>query len=355
MSYATRCTACGTIFRVVQDQLRVSEGWVRCGRCAEVFDAREQLFDIDVDTPPVWAGDAGPTPTRVLSPESNDNAATAADFEPPSMQVDREQQRPEPRPAEVTANAIAVPHARLEPQWVDASDTANEPDEPGDLQRAAEPDLASADVNQEIIHQKRPAEAAESSTVASTASAELPSFMRSPRPASRRHGPGMRLTIAGLTLLLVATFVLQFLLHFRDAIAAVYPDAAPSLQALCQVSRCTVQPWKRIEALSVENSALTQSANGRNGNNPSNQYQLTLNLHNKSGTPVATPSIELSLLNYNGVVVLRRVLGTRDFRQDRDDTVNPTAIAPAADIPMMLQVTTGSQPISGYSVEIFYP
>ena len=29
MSMATRCTSCGTIFRVVQDQLKVSEGWVR--------------------------------------------------------------------------------------------------------------------------------------------------------------------------------------------------------------------------------------------------------------------------------------------------------------------------------------
>ncbi|WP_431263771.1 zinc-ribbon domain-containing protein [Roseateles chitinivorans] len=52
MNLATRCTTCGTIFRVVQDQLRVSEGWVRCGRCAEVFDAREQLFDLERDSPP---------------------------------------------------------------------------------------------------------------------------------------------------------------------------------------------------------------------------------------------------------------------------------------------------------------
>ncbi|MBB3195278.1 zinc-ribbon and DUF3426 domain-containing protein [Roseateles terrae] len=54
MNLATRCTTCGTIFRVVQDQLRVSEGWVRCGRCAEVFDAREQLFDLERDSPPPW-------------------------------------------------------------------------------------------------------------------------------------------------------------------------------------------------------------------------------------------------------------------------------------------------------------
>ena len=58
MSLATRCTACGTIFRVVQDQLRVSEGFVRCGRCAEVFDAREQLFDIDREPPPPWPAQA---------------------------------------------------------------------------------------------------------------------------------------------------------------------------------------------------------------------------------------------------------------------------------------------------------
>ena len=47
MSLATRCTACGTVFRVVQDQLKVSEGWVRCGRCDEVFNALEGLFDLE--------------------------------------------------------------------------------------------------------------------------------------------------------------------------------------------------------------------------------------------------------------------------------------------------------------------
>ena len=50
MSLATRCTSCGTVFRVVQDQLKVSEGWVRCGRCDEVFNALEGLFDLDRDS-----------------------------------------------------------------------------------------------------------------------------------------------------------------------------------------------------------------------------------------------------------------------------------------------------------------
>ena len=54
MSLATRCTSCGTVFRVVQDQLKVSEGWVRCGRCNEVFNALEGLFDLERDAPPEW-------------------------------------------------------------------------------------------------------------------------------------------------------------------------------------------------------------------------------------------------------------------------------------------------------------
>ena len=47
MNLATRCPSCGTVFRVVRDQLKVSEGWVRCGRCAEVFNAAERLFELE--------------------------------------------------------------------------------------------------------------------------------------------------------------------------------------------------------------------------------------------------------------------------------------------------------------------
>jgi len=82
MSLATRCPACGTIFRVVQDQLRVSEGWVRCGQCQEVFHGIEALFDLDND-PIVAARRAAtqnaamPTPARVFGePRAKDAASS---------------------------------------------------------------------------------------------------------------------------------------------------------------------------------------------------------------------------------------------------------------------------------------
>lgn len=59
MSLITCCPSCGTKFRVVADQLRISEGWVRCGRCQEVFDAQQAMV---TDAPAVAAASAANTP-----------------------------------------------------------------------------------------------------------------------------------------------------------------------------------------------------------------------------------------------------------------------------------------------------
>jgi predicted Zn finger-like uncharacterized protein len=86
VSMAARCTACSTVFRVVPDQLRVSEGWVRCGRCAEVFNAAENLIDLDTGAPlRMGAGQPEPPPAAPVR-----TAAPA----PPALPV-----RPSARPA----------------------------------------------------------------------------------------------------------------------------------------------------------------------------------------------------------------------------------------------------------------
>lgn len=50
MSLKTRCPACDTVFKIVPDQLKISSGWVRCGRCAEVFDAASHAAASDATT-----------------------------------------------------------------------------------------------------------------------------------------------------------------------------------------------------------------------------------------------------------------------------------------------------------------
>lgn len=81
MSLATRCPHCNTIFKVVQDQLKVSEGWVRCGRCTEVFNALEGLFDMEREAPPQRV--VPPAPPAFVQPPP----ASPAQVSPPAFQA----------------------------------------------------------------------------------------------------------------------------------------------------------------------------------------------------------------------------------------------------------------------------
>ncbi|WP_290644092.1 DUF3426 domain-containing protein [Aquabacterium sp.] len=138
MSLATRCTHCGTIFKVVQDQLKVSEGWVRCGRCNEVFNALPALFDLDKDPPP-------PRPAHTAAIPGPSPADAPAAVQPP--------QQPEPRvdwaPPEPTPDTghYADESAGLAKQSVLSDDELNlgiDSQPPGAWARTQPADFASS-------------------------------------------------------------------------------------------------------------------------------------------------------------------------------------------------------------------
>lgn len=83
MSLNTRCPACETVFKVVPDQLKVSSGWVRCGRCAEVFDARAQMLtSISAQAKPATASlpVAAPVSVAAKTPEASVDAVPELSF-----------------------------------------------------------------------------------------------------------------------------------------------------------------------------------------------------------------------------------------------------------------------------------
>ncbi len=86
MSQITRCPACSTQFKVVADQLRISEGWVRCGQCKEVFDAAAHLV---AAPPPPMLPDVSLTDTRppptVVARQPEARGAWGV-FDPPANQ-----------------------------------------------------------------------------------------------------------------------------------------------------------------------------------------------------------------------------------------------------------------------------
>lgn len=408
MSLATRCTACGTIFRVVQDQLRVSEGWVRCGRCAEVFDAREQLFDIDREAPPPWpAAPAAPAfveepafappppPARPAPPPPEPDTTweqptetftrTFTEAPPPAPAPvpvppppPPPPPPPSPPPAPIAAPSVApaaarrtpVPDdafessrfeapfdsrfdSRLEPRWSD-EDTMIAPatiaDEPmfatslGSTSAAALPDSELATMPDVVLSaQLAGGGTATSKQAASATPAAMPSFMRAAERAERWRRPGVRIALGAGALTLTALLALQATLHFHDALAAIHPPLRPALASLCGMAGCEIQPWRRIDALSVESSALTLAGGG------TNQYQLTVSLRNKSGVEVATPWIELSLTDAAGLTIARRMVAPSEFKGSKP------SMPPTSELPLQLVMSTGEQKVSGYNIEIFHP
>ena len=136
MSLVTRCPACATTFKVVRDQLRISDGWVRCGRCSHVFDATLDLHEAP-DGPPAASAASAPapasTPAASIEPSSSD-AIEDADFfddepedrEPPEAAAPSEAElapAPEPAPAPVPKPAHGIVADEL---WTDFE--ANEPE-----------------------------------------------------------------------------------------------------------------------------------------------------------------------------------------------------------------------------------
>ncbi|MDY0743262.1 zinc-ribbon and DUF3426 domain-containing protein [Paucibacter sp. R3-3] len=386
MSLATRCTACGTIFRVVQDQLRVSEGWVRCGRCAEVFDAREQLFDIDREAPPPWPAAApgavavqvpppppppeprpvwtsAPTPVSA-SVNTHARAPEPAPILPPNLQA-RTMREPEhtwpapeptvtptsPMPEEeppIEAVADAAVDSYPEPQWVEEDAPPPEaeafapnpppPPPPAPIEDFGTDAILAPGLAEAAAATSSPAEAA----TAAAAPPPMPEFMRRAQQAERWRRPQVRIALGAAAALLVAGLGLQFALQFHDAIVAVQPATRPAMQALCELGGCELKPWRRIDVVGVEASALNTAG-------PNNQYQLSLSLRNKSGLEVATPWVELSLTDASGSTVARRTLAPSDFKGGK------ASLTPGAEMPLQVLLSTGEQRVSGYSVEIFHP
>ena len=62
MTLAVQCPQCLTAFKVVQDQLKVANGWVRCGRCEQVFDARSHWLEVSDNVAALSNDPSGPVP-----------------------------------------------------------------------------------------------------------------------------------------------------------------------------------------------------------------------------------------------------------------------------------------------------
>ncbi|MEK8049787.1 zinc-ribbon and DUF3426 domain-containing protein [Ideonella sp. DXS22W] len=365
MSLATRCPTCGTVFRVVHDQLLVSQGWVRCGRCSGVFNATDDLLDMDTGLPVHLPGMATPPaaaphpePAAPTAPAQASPAAAQGAAPPPALPAAPETE-PEPW----------APPEPLAPLEALAPDTGAEAPAPGLLLRAPSAEAVPADLPDPAADTAPPPPGGLSATLADPTQATAPALaamaafpQEAPPPAepapefvrvAERQAawkrPHRRAAAAAGALVLGGLALAQAGLLWRDTLAAHHPGLAPTLQTLCRVTGCQLQPLRRIGQLSVDASALSR-LDGVAADDPgAAQYRLNLTLRNRAEIALAAPAVELSLTDATGRLVQRRVLRLADLGAPQ------TALAPGQELVLQALLATGGQSVDGYTVELFYP
>lgn len=334
MSLATRCSACGTAFRVVQDQLRVSEGWVRCGRCSEVFNALEGLFDL--------AGTSGPMPlareAQALERVEPTSAPvpldidTGSDIDDAATPTQADGALPGPLTfADSHPDSHAALHADSQVDTLD--DARGESGFGRSRPRSRFDDIGPVDsiLPEDVAAAAMPIDEG------------APSFLVAAERTAQWQRPRVRRSLWLAAFLLAMLLAAQTALHQRDSLAAQWPVAAPMLSVLCEWTGCTVDAPHNLEALAVESSGLTRVESAP-------LYRLQVTLRNRGAWPALTPAFDLTLTDLRGEVVARRVLRAGDFGAPA-----PRQIAGGAEYAVNAVLDLGDVRVAGYTIELFYP
>jgi hypothetical protein len=316
MSFITRCPACGTMFNVVTDQLKVSQGWVRCGQCADVFDAKIHLQAENT------------TSSSQLPPISNEEPWPSAMASTVSGHVSYAD--------EVTA-ALNTPDENAASAVVDAPSSvptaASEESEPVFVDTL---DAVSSDIPSDVSNDV--------------------SFVRDARRQAFWRKPLIRLVLGLSALLLLGLLALQAAVMQRDSLAADEPRLKPVLQMLCERLACQVGPVRQIEAIVIDSSSFKKI-------NDAGIYQLTFTVKNTRSAPVSMPSLEVTLTDTQDQPVLRRVLSPSQF--NAASSMLAASAGFYADLSLQVAVnpspsndatSTGSSlRVAGYRLLAFYP
>jgi predicted Zn finger-like uncharacterized protein len=398
MSLITRCPACGTMFKVVADQLKVSQGWVRCGHCAEVFDAATHLLpreSASLKPARLELADLMPAP---LAPDADEQEVTLASPLQESAETQLPQRavgEPESALADLVLLKPALPEANDAPDSAGDFDPARwklalhegtreqfreqdqkqeqDKNQEQEVQSAWDPSAASSDLPprlQELVHTAAQDEAALASQVAVQAhdpdleSSEFDalsdvSFVRDARRKAFWTQPLVRRSLAALSVLLLTLLALQWTVQQKDSLAARNARLGPMLQTLCSALGCGTPPLRHIESLVIDSSSFNRLA--------PDAFRLNFSLKNTAEATLEIPSLEVTLTDAQDRALVRRVLAPALFGAGSNALAAHSELAGAVTMKISAEgsfANDTSSPssasaaplrVAGYRVLAFYP
>lgn len=280
MHWIARCPACGATYHVVPDQIKIAQGWLRCGQCDQAFDSTGLVVS--------WSG----TPQNTLAAIDESPVAERVVIDELLRQEDR-------APAEQSVSAVA--------SFEEALSTFSAMSPPPAPTSEPEPALP----------------------VGSAVSPEVG------QPVKPRGWFAL-----ALALLLTVTLALQWLWAERQTLLLNSPLVASGLQQLCDALGCESEPLQVREGVVIESSNWTAQDGG---------FVLSWTLRNPTPLSLEMPALELTLVDAQGQVSLRRVF----LPAERNA---PLELAPGqTDKGQLLTLLNVQMPITGYRLATFYP
>ena len=389
MSFVTQCPQCSTHFKLVPDQLRISDGWVRCGQCGEVFDARERMQPWVPPTAGAAATPPGPATQQPANPPVNPPAAQSAPAveplapisETPPSDISQTQgtngSLPDDPLPEIDFAPDPGPGHHAEPASVPASavaEVAGEPPSPVEMPAAlleaqapsaptalADDAVEQADSIQALLmpggfpaSDRMPLEKASAPNRIRKPKGKrkdpLPpdpedvSFVRQAKRQAFWRRPLVRATLWLLAVGLGVALVAQAALQQRDRLVAAYPSLKPWAEQACQPIGCEVRPLQQLESVLIDSSAMVRLGDGA--------FRFEVVLKNTSELMLAVPALELSLTNSRDEAVVRRVVLPTDW------SAPPDELPPLSELPLSVRITLVDGPelrMAGYRAVVFYP
>jgi predicted Zn finger-like uncharacterized protein len=307
------------MFKLVPDQLRISDGWVRCGVCNDVFDAKNCLQEAPVEE---WSESL--------------NRTVQGFFPKPAAPPTESEPLAESEPVETSP--LSSPEAPCS-TVIDDPFFAKSPVELSEFSDIATPNLADSEPLQTV---EEISTATDAEPVAPALAS--PSFMRS--SGERTDAKYQRVWLA-FSVILGAALFLQLVVNERDRLASTALGLKPMLVSMCNVLGCTVSPLRHIESIAIDSSSFVKMS--------PDVYRLNLTLKNTHQLELMLPSLELTLTDIYDQPVIRRTMDVHELAIALDPQTISSGGEVTASVQLGIKTPTGTERISGYRLLAFYP
>jgi predicted Zn finger-like uncharacterized protein len=165
-------------------------------------------------------------------------------------------------------------------------------------------------------------------------------------PAAPRSRKGWRVFGAIVGVLLALLLIVQIAWWQREQVMVLIPGTHSIYAEACDQIGCTISPPRAIDGLQIESSGLRQV-------DGPHKLELKLSLRNRLDVALAYPALELTLLDDQNNVAIRRVLWPQDYA--RPGTIFAIGIPPQSAQPVVIRLDTGDTVAANYRVQVFYP